>query len=98
MFLYWKTKGQVEKEIEQLNFDKFVIMHPGLIESKRPEFRFAEAVGSVLLRPLRAISSRFSSTATEIAQAMIQATQTADSGKLIWDNVKIVDEAKKYQA
>ncbi|CAI2332446.1 unnamed protein product [Caenorhabditis sp. 36 PRJEB53466] len=98
MFLYLKTKGQVEREIEELNFDKFIVMHPGLIETKRPEFRLGEVVGSVFLKPLRFVSNRFSSSATEIAQAMITATQTEVTGKHIWDNVKIVQEAKKYSA
>ncbi|CAQ00071.1 Protein CBG25152 [Caenorhabditis briggsae] len=97
-FLYIKTKGEVEKEIAELNFDKFVIMRPGLIETKREEFRFAEAAACVLMKPLKLFSNRFSSSAAEIAQAMINATQTDDTGKQIWDNVKIVEEAKKYSA
>ncbi|EGT57174.1 hypothetical protein CAEBREN_16132 [Caenorhabditis brenneri] len=97
-FLYMKTKGEVEKEIGELNFDKFVIMRPGLIETKRQEFRLGESVASVLMKPLKLFSNRFSSSATEIAQAMINATQTDETGKHIWDNVKIVEEAKKYSA
>ncbi|CAL2033568.1 unnamed protein product [Caenorhabditis brenneri] len=97
-FLYIKTKGEVEKEIGELNFDKFVIMRPGFIESKREEFRPLECAASLLLKPLKLVSTRFSSSATEIAQAMINATQTEEPGKHIWDNVKIVEEAKKYSA
>uniref|UniRef100_A0A1I7TRY7 Protein HTATIP2 n=1 Tax=Caenorhabditis tropicalis TaxID=1561998 RepID=A0A1I7TRY7_9PELO len=97
-FLYLKTKGEVEKEIGELNFEKFVIMRPGLIETKRDEFRFGEFAASVVLKPLRLVSNKFSSSATEIAQAMINATQTEESGKHIWDNVKIIEEAKKYSA
>ncbi|CCD66506.1 Protein HTATIP2 [Caenorhabditis elegans] len=97
-FLYPKTKGEVEKEIGELNFEKFVIMRPGLIEAKRPEFRIGEFLGKIVTAPLGLFSNRFSSSATAIAQAMINATQTEETGNQIWNNSKIVEESKKYTA
>ncbi|CAI5443181.1 unnamed protein product [Caenorhabditis angaria] len=95
-FLYMKTKGEVEKEIEELGFEKFVIVRPGLIEAQRSgDFRFGEFMAKVFITPLKLFSNRFASSANDIAKAMIVASKSEETGKFIWDNVKILEEAKK---
>ncbi|CAB3411348.1 unnamed protein product [Caenorhabditis bovis] len=98
MFLYPKTKGQVEREITELGFEKFVIIRPGMIEAKREEPRFIEGVMNFILKPAKMVCNSIGSTSTQIAQAMIMAARTEETGTLIWNNAKIIEEAKKFEA
>eukprot|EP01080_Neovahlkampfia_damariscottae_P012254 gene12254-5839_t len=43
-FLYPKTKGRLENEILNMNFDKVSIYRPGLLLAQREEFRFGEFI------------------------------------------------------
>ena len=52
MFLYPKTKGQVEDACAELNFDKLTIYQPGLLLCDRQENRLGERIAQCIAKPL----------------------------------------------
>ncbi|CAD6191743.1 unnamed protein product [Caenorhabditis auriculariae] len=96
-FLYPKTKGQVEKEIAEIGFEKLVIIRPGLIEAPRPETRVMESIAKFVIKPFKLVSDSLASSATEIAKTMIVAAISDEvKDKAIWNNAKIIASAKKF--
>jgi len=49
---YLKTKGQLEKNIRDLNFETTVIVRPSILLGKRKEFRLGEKIAIVLMQLL----------------------------------------------
>ncbi|WP_438464176.1 NAD(P)H-binding protein [Marinomonas sp. PE14-40] len=49
---YFKMKGELEKRIKLLNFERISIFQPSLLMGERKEFRLAEKLGSWLLPSL----------------------------------------------
>ncbi|MDX1633274.1 MAG: hypothetical protein R3280_01425 [Marinobacter sp.] len=52
---YLRTKGEVERELETMGFERLVKVRPSLIDAERPEARPAEKLGLLagrLLKPL----------------------------------------------
>lgn len=47
---YNRTKGEVERDLEKLNFDSTHIYRPSLLDGSRSEQRFAEKTMNVLMR------------------------------------------------
>ena len=52
MFLYPKTKGQVEEACAALKFDKLTIYQPGLLLCDRQENRTGERIAQCIAKPL----------------------------------------------
>ena len=52
MFLYPKTKGQVEEACAALKFDKLTIYQPGLLLCDRQEDRTGERIAQCIAKPL----------------------------------------------
>ena len=52
MFLYLKTKGQVEEACAALKFDKLTIYQPGLLLCDRQEDRTGERIAQCIAKPL----------------------------------------------
>ncbi len=48
IFFYNQVKGLMEESLIELNFEKLVILRPGLILGTRNELRLGEAIGKVL--------------------------------------------------
>ena len=48
MFYYMQIKGEVERDIKALNLSQLTIYHPGLIEDRRNDYRFGEAIASYI--------------------------------------------------
>ena len=46
IFLYMKTKGEVEEAVTAIGLKNLIIMKPGLITDRDNDFRFGEALGS----------------------------------------------------
>ena len=84
---YNQVKGQMEKAVSQLGFEKLVIARPSLLAGdrgalKQPE-RVAEKLSLVafkLLQPLIPANYR-SINASSVARAMVDTLQTAGAGK-----------------
>lgn len=73
--LYPRTKGEVERDLQALNYPSLTIVRPGLIGGNREEFRAGERVAAVVLGVLGPLLPRRYriSPATAIADALIDA-------------------------
>lgn len=49
---YLRTKGEVEKAIQEFSFKKIIILRPSMLMGKRREFRLMEEIGKVIMLPL----------------------------------------------
>ncbi|MDD2527686.1 MAG: NAD(P)H-binding protein [Lentimicrobiaceae bacterium] len=47
---YLRTKGQMEESVKQLEFDNLLIMRPSMLLGIRPQTRFLEDAGKVLIK------------------------------------------------
>ena len=82
-FLYPRTKGEVEQEIERLGFLSFTILRPGFLDGQRTEKRAMEDVMGRLLRfasPILPRSARLSSSSL-VAERLVEAATLAPEGK-----------------
>jgi uncharacterized protein YbjT (DUF2867 family) len=52
---YLRTKGEMERDVLELGFNKAVILRPSMLLGKRGEFRFAEEAGKVFMRLIRPV-------------------------------------------
>lgn len=73
--LYPRTKGEVERDLQALDYPSLTIVRPGLIGGARAEFRAGERVAAVVLGVLGPLLPRRYriSPATAIADALIDA-------------------------
>ncbi|ELU12853.1 hypothetical protein CAPTEDRAFT_91899 [Capitella teleta] len=88
--LYAKTKGQVEAEIEEMNFDRFSYYRPGLLLCNRQESRRGEYLIKVLTKPITFLFPTLMSNPVEdVAKAMInQACSAKTDNKVKLFNIK----------
>mgnify|MGYP000609612972 CR=1 FL=1 len=49
MFFYNQVKGDIEAELQQMNFQHFAVFRPSMLAGDRNEKRFGERLGSVLM-------------------------------------------------
>ena len=49
---YLKNKGQVEEELNNLNFGKLVVIRPSILLGKRKRYRLGESVGKYVMKKL----------------------------------------------
>ncbi|MCJ8319548.1 MAG: NAD-dependent epimerase/dehydratase family protein [Colwellia sp.] len=50
MFFYNKVKGDIERQLQQMNFQHLAAFRPSMLAGDRNEKRFGEQLGSVLMR------------------------------------------------
>jgi len=75
MFLYPKTKGQVEQELQDMKFEHLFIYRPGLLVCDRAERRVAEKAFMVLSKPfVYMFPTAMSIPTSTVAVAMINRT------------------------
>lgn len=85
MFFYNRVKGNVEKDLEKINFKSLTIVRPGLIGGDRKEVRFAESVAQrvlAIVQPVLPKSLRLN-PAEKIAVKLLQAAIESKRGKTI---------------
>ena len=88
---YLRTKGEMEKEILQIPFQKTVILRPSLLMGKRKEFRFLESVGKfvfgllsfLLIGGLRKYKPNY---ASDVAGVMVRLAKVTTSKKIFEPN------------
>ncbi|KAK9463279.1 uncharacterized protein V1516DRAFT_667333 [Lipomyces oligophaga] len=80
-FPYVKMKGELERDVIALGFDKTIILHPGLLIGERSESRPAEKIAQIVTRGIRSIPGLGNSLTSSIA---IDATDVA---KAAWQTV-----------
>ncbi|RYG00398.1 MAG: oxidoreductase [Chitinophagaceae bacterium] len=93
---YNKTKGEVERDLEKLNFDSIHIYRPSLLDGNRGEKRFAENTMNVIMRiinPLLVGSARkYRSIKIEkVASAMLKQASKNLKGNYVY----LSDEIEK---
>jgi uncharacterized protein YbjT (DUF2867 family) len=82
MIFYSRTKGEVERDIQQIGFRSLTICRPSLIDGKRNEVRGAESMGLTLARFLAPILPRKFrvNSADMIAATLLEAVVAAKIG------------------
>ena len=78
---YLRTKGEVEKAIQQFKFERIIILRPSMLLGKRDEFRFMEEAGKLIMSPLRfVLKGKFKKYraihAKTVAKAMVNLANT----------------------
>jgi oxidoreductase len=87
-FLYPKTKGQVEEELQAMNFERLFIYRPAMLLCKREEVRTMEKAALFLMKPITWAFPTFISVPTStVGRAVVNRTVTpTDSPVEIIDN------------
>nr|XP_022313459.1 oxidoreductase HTATIP2-like isoform X1 [Crassostrea virginica] len=71
--LYPQTKGQVEEELKDLQFEHLSIFRPGFLICDREESRIGEKIAKCLCMPCFCCCGKYSAVSTEIlAHAMVR--------------------------
>lgn len=96
---YLRTKGDLEKKIEGLEFECFVAARPSFLLGERTEFRLAEKIGiwlAVALAPIIPKKYRGIQAAT-VARALIASANSGQRGTLFLENAEL-NERFSHQA
>ncbi|RCN42049.1 NAD dependent epimerase/dehydratase family protein [Ancylostoma caninum] len=97
-FLYPKTKGETERDVAALGFEKFLIMRPGLLEGPREESRLGESIAKVLVKPLKMLSNSLAISTEDVAKAMVVGGCSSElKGKVIWDNATMLEKKASFE-
>ena len=82
MSFYYRTKGEVERDIEKIGFQSLTICRPSLIGGEREETRAAEGAALTMLRLLAPILPKkfHVNPADAIAATLLDAVTTAQLG------------------
>ncbi|XP_078540350.1 protein HTATIP2 isoform X1 [Lissotriton helveticus] len=101
-FLYLKVKGQVEAEVQELDFDRYTIFRPAVLMVDRQESRPAEWIARKFLSPISYLfPTAMSVPVTAVARAMVNTAVTPSDQKVeLLDNKAIhrigkLEEKKK---
>jgi len=88
---YYRTKGEMEKAVSALPFEKCVILRPSMLLGPRQEFRLGEIVGKNLMRAFGfLLSTRLKPIHAEtVARAMVAAANDP-SIKGVLENEKLL--------
>lgn len=84
---YVRMKGEIEEHIKELDFERTIILRPGLISGKREESRPAEAVIRAVAAGLGAINTHWfkdgwAQDADVIGRAAVAAALKAEAGEI----------------
>ena len=82
---YYRTKGELERDIAQIGLRSLVICRPSLIAGERQQHRAAEGAALMLLRWLAPVLPKkfHSNPAERIATALLDAVISAKSGTTV---------------
>ncbi|HMQ49612.1 MAG TPA: oxidoreductase [Saprospiraceae bacterium] len=91
---YLRTKGELEKDLENLGFNRLVILRPSVLLGDRSEFRLGEKIGiglvSVLSPLLLGSLKKYRGIhAKTVAEAMIREARVSEPEILILESDKI---------
>lgn len=95
LFLYPRTKGDVENAIRALHFPSFAIARPGLLDGEREESRPVERTLLALVRALGPVlppSARVSPVAV-VARLLLDAAVMAEAGERVFSAADIATAA-----
>jgi uncharacterized protein YbjT (DUF2867 family) len=95
---YSRIKGELDREVQQLGFERVRIMRPSLLGGERKKARTGEKVGSVLLRAANAlgVARKYREIpGAVVAGAMINAAFDPGQGTRIFTLDEIFGEAER---
>ncbi|KAK5984238.1 Nucleoside-diphosphate sugar epimerase [Trichostrongylus colubriformis] len=96
-FLYFRTKGEVERDVAALEFDKFLIVRPGILEGPRDERRFTESLVKILVKPLKLFTNSIAISTADVAKAMVVGACSSElKGTVIWDNATLLEKKDSF--
>jgi uncharacterized protein YbjT (DUF2867 family) len=80
---YLKNKGQVEEELNKLNFSKLVVVRPSILLGNRKVFRLGESIGIIVMKVLSvfflgSLKKYKPIQAQNVAKAMVSIAQNHD--------------------
>ncbi len=88
MFYYNRVKGEVERDLSQLNYPTLLIFRPSLLLGKRPESRLGERIGESLMKvfnPL--IPAKYKAIESDkVAEAMCVKAQQGLVGRHVFES------------
>lgn len=92
LFFYSRVKGETERDILALGFERTVIVRPGLIDGPRPEPRPMEEWAGRVLSVLKPVLPRSmqANTPEVIARAMLDAAKSAAPGVTVVPSEKLL--------
>lgn len=97
IIFYNRVKGELERDLQRLNFKSLIIFRPSILAGPRHENRFGEKLGLALMRMLVPIipgSDRFKPTQSEeLAAAMHTIALKEKSGLRIVESIEIPELA-----
>jgi uncharacterized protein YbjT (DUF2867 family) len=81
-FYYARSKGEVERDIQQIGFSSLTICRPSIIAGERSETRSAEGAGLAISRALASVLPKkfHVNPAPVIAAALLDSVLTARAG------------------
>lgn len=93
---YLKVKGEVERDLKQLGFEKLVILQPSMLLGPRQEFRMGEVIGKkvmcvvdpLMIGPLKKYRGINAAT---VASAMLSTAVSLEAGVHTIQSDKIAD-------
>src|SRR6476659_5811101 len=98
---YLNLKGEIERDLSAISFQSIHIFRPSMLLGKRNEFRFGEAAGKGLMRPLSfllvgPLRKYKPIQASDVAKAMVTSTKKDITGTHIYnyDEIKSIANAK----
>jgi len=95
---YTRIKGELDRDVQQLGFERVRIMRPSLLGGDRPRARAGEKVGGALLGALNAlgIARKYREIPGRVvAQAMINAALDPGAGTRIYTLDELFTEAAR---
>jgi uncharacterized protein YbjT (DUF2867 family) len=87
---YYRVKGEMEKAVSALKFEKCVIFRPSMLLGKRNEFRLTELAGKIVMVGLSfLIPAKYKAIKAEVvARAMIKAANENVNGVMESDAIR----------
>ncbi|RFU35103.1 hypothetical protein B7463_g1205, partial [Scytalidium lignicola] len=86
---YFKTRGELDDKVQEIGFEKTVILKPGLLLGPRNEWRLFESIGQNVVKLVGLVSTglrnRMGQDAEVVARAAVKAGMMALEGKMETD-------------
>ncbi|KAK9316121.1 hypothetical protein V1522DRAFT_37386 [Lipomyces starkeyi] len=102
-FAYTRMKGELDRDVEAIGFERTIILRPALILGKREDgHAFLEGAAQGVLNFLKKVpfvgnaANLMGADAEDIAKAALKAIQKGGSGVDIYGNEAILKLAKEY--